>query len=52
MPPLDLGSEAREQAIAIRQRKDAPPAPSAADLRRAREMEITVRLEQRNARHD
>ncbi|HEY8572731.1 hypothetical protein [Phenylobacterium sp.] len=45
LPPLDLGAQRREQAAVIREAHAVPPAPSAAELRRAREMALTERLE-------
>ena len=52
LPPMDLGGIAREQAAAIRRERSAPARASEADLRRAREMAITERLEAAQARHD
>ena len=52
LPPIDLGGAARDQAAAIRSQKAKPQPPSEAELRRAREMAITERLEKAQALHD
>jgi len=44
---LDLGTELQAMAVARRSRTDAPPTPSAAELRHAREMALTERLERK-----
>jgi hypothetical protein len=49
---LDLGGEVRDRATARRAAEDAPDQPSKAELRRAREMAITERLEDAQRRHD
>lgn len=45
LPELDLGDEVRERAQSMRAVAQSPAAPSAAELRRAREMALTARLE-------
>jgi hypothetical protein len=50
--PIDLGGELKARAAAQRVAKDAPAAPSNAELRRAREMALTERLEEAQRRHD
>lgn len=52
LPPLDIGGAAREQAAAVRRATPESPAPTAADLRRAREMALTEQLERAQRRHD
>jgi hypothetical protein len=55
LPALDLGARPREQAAAIRKRQAEAvetTAPSAAELKRAREMAITERLERAQRRDD
>jgi hypothetical protein len=44
---LDLGTELRAMGVARRSRIDAPPTPSAAEQRHAREMALTERLERK-----
>jgi len=45
LPELDLDDEVRERARSMRIAEKAGPSPSAAELRRAREMALTARLE-------
>jgi hypothetical protein len=50
LPELDLGGEVQEWARSMRAAAETPPAPSAAELRRAREMALTERLEAQQRR--
>ena len=49
---LDLGGEIEDRAGITRRSQDAPTPLSSADLRRAREMALTERLEQAQGAHD
>jgi hypothetical protein len=51
-PPIDLGHQRREQATGIRAEYAKPAPPTAAELKRAREMALTARLERLQARDD
>src|SRR5262245_36252744 len=47
LPPIDLGSEVRDRVEGMRAAPTVRPEPSPAELRRAREMALTERLEAR-----
>lgn len=49
---LDLGGEIEGRGRAERQAQAAPAGPSKAELQRAREMALTLRLEEAQRRHD
>lgn len=51
-PRLDLGREIESRGKAVRQAQETPAKPSRAELRRAREMVLTERLEETQRRHD
>jgi hypothetical protein len=51
-PQLDLGGEIEARGKAERSAQEAPAGPSKAELHRAREMALTQRLEEVQARHD
>ena len=49
---LDLGGEIEGRGKAERQARETPAGPSKAELQRAREMALTLRLEEAQRRHD
>lgn len=52
LPALDLGDDLQQRAEGIRRERAKPAAPSAAELKRAREMALTERLERAQRRDD